>query len=212
MVLAWVMLSALLVTLLVLFAHWRTHLPGLVPLAALLPIGVYLSAGQGPALWTALALMSLTVLLEVIRLVSPRLNRRLMARLRPLLGARETTRPLSLSSAIVAVALLIALVNGPVAFFASLAGLLVPSLARALSHELRLSKQISKRVRPRVVPYLALGLAVLLVGALLVPAATGARLALAGGIVAAGAVTLLPIPVDAYLLAPVAAAAILLIA
>lgn len=161
-----------------------------------------------------MVLMGLTVVLEISRLVSPRWNRALAKRVKPFIDAREAARPFSVSSAAVGVALLVALASAPVAFVAALVGIVVPSLRGTLAHDLKLLGRARRfaLLRPRVAPYLAVVLAVALVALLVAPAAGAAWWVVVLACAGAGVATVLPIPIDAYLLAPVAAAAILLLA
>lgn len=207
------MLSALFLIVLALLRRPRAHLPQLVPLVALLPLATYLSYGRSTGLIVALVLMAVTVSLEVSRLVSPRWNRTLIKRIKPILGPREYTRPLSISSAAVGVALLISLTTEPVAFIAGLAGLLIPSLRGSLALDLSAIRHVRLAVlRPRVLPYVSMLGAVILVVILTAPLAGPAWGLVSLSCLAAGVIAVLPIPIDPYLLAPVAAAAVLSLA
>ncbi|MDP2587642.1 MAG: hypothetical protein Q8P33_02620 [bacterium] len=181
------------------------NLYALLPLVAIVPVLVYAAGSRPAAIVIAVALMGVTLMFEVARLLWPAWNRFIISRWRVAFSSKEHTRPLALSSAIVGSALLVSILTPQTALIAATIGLLLPTLRSIFIRDFAPAGS-----KPdRVVQLVAVAAAVVAVIALILPGFEGQRAVIAAATVTAGGLLLLPLPVDGFLLAQVAAAAVL---
>ncbi len=179
----------------------------LLPLLTLIPVGFGLFGKFTLSAWVAYGLFIAFLFVELLRLWRPAFNRRLI-RIPGLLGERELNRPLAVSGAVSVIALLVDFIDAPSLAAVVLFGIVGISVARALAEQLPFGREKLWRDVTRglllslvVAVIILLPLVLVLTG---LPARATIFAALAGLIA-----SVLPIPVDRYILAPLAAAGIL---
>jgi|GEM_PF-6047591 len=210
-------ISAALIITVVLAGSAKTHSGLLIPLLAGVPVLIYATGNRSIALVTALSVMGAAMVFEVARLLWPTWNRQLMQQIGRFVSTHAITgepgaghvshRPLGFSSATVGVALLVALLDSHAALVATSIGLLLPTLTGVILAELRQSAEPRASTNVRAA---ALVLAAVLLLLLLLPGSAGERWNIGAAIVFTSALSGIlgpAVPVDAYLLALVAAGA-----
>lgn len=179
----------------------------LLPLATLIPVSLGMVGKFALSSWVAYGLFAAFLIVELIRIWRPAFNRRLI-RIPGLFGERELNRPLAVSGAVTVVALLVDFINAPKLAATVLFGVLGISVARALSEQLPFGKE---KIWRGVTRGFLLSLVVAMIVILpVVIAITGLppRATFLAALVSL-IVAIIPVPVDRYILSPLAAAGIL---
>ena len=177
-----------------------------LPLVALIPVGIQYAGFVTRAKQAAYVLLVIFLALEVVRVLKPGFNRWLIARWPSLFPESQRVRPLGASGAVTATAILVHLLPPEQALVASLFGVIGISVAEALN-TLRpvFTQKIIKGTTRGFALYLFLTLVALLPAAIflgrtgLFPAALVALSTLLAAII--------PSPLDRYLLATLVAGA-----
>ena len=174
-----------------------------LPLIALLPVSVGFVGTMTHARYTAYVLFGLTLLLELARVVRPAFNRRL-ARFAPeLFAEREIVRPLGVSGAVAIITLLVHTDQFAALSVAAGFGIAAVSLAKAAQTLWPNKTSKPSDMGRSLAPYLAVSLAFILPTiALLTGHSIGLLTLIALGTWMAA---LVPLPVDRYVVAPLAA-------
>jgi hypothetical protein len=201
-------IGSVAVVLAVTLSNGRKSIPHLLPLLALVPIGIAHFGQHAIARNVAYGLFGFFLVFELIRVARPAFNRRLIVRWPWLFAPKEEQRPLGISSAATATALLIGLVPDAALETAAALGLVATSLAKSLDLRTGWLKQNLWRQTSRgyAVWQLVASMALLPV-TIMVTHVAGDRATLTA--LVASLAALLPLPVDRYLLSMVVAAGIL---
>ena len=185
----------------------QKNLGALLPLVALVPVGIGMVGQFALASYVAYGLFGVFLLVELLRLWRPAFNRRLI-RIPGLLGERELNRPLGASGAVTVVALLVDFLPAEQLAVVALLGVTSISFAKALVQYLPFGqKKLWRDVSRGFALALFVGAIVVLPATMLITAVEPRATIFAALAVLIAA--LLPLPIDRYILAPLAAAGIL---
>ncbi|MFO0702829.1 MAG: hypothetical protein U0514_03110 [Candidatus Andersenbacteria bacterium] len=203
-----VLLATAVVVVALVTARGPRRAANLLPLIALVPIALQYAGLAARARQTSYVLLVIFLALDTVRVLQPAVNRWLASRVPTLLSTTERVRPLGASGAVTAAALLVHLLAPQHATSAALLGTVAIACANALADrwpgaQFGFDRPLLRGTARGFALYLTLVLVALLpVAVLLGGQSIGLTLLVAA---VAWFAAVVPLPIDRYLLSPLAA-------